>query len=78
MKPAPGGSAFIHPWGKGRFPSPHSRMSPPPSAAGQVTVCLAFQTEVQILKDEEVDALGKESWGPFLRLPHSTSYLPGW
>ncbi|XP_010583475.1 PREDICTED: cyclic nucleotide-gated cation channel beta-1-like [Haliaeetus leucocephalus] len=29
----------------------------PPSAAGQVTVCLAFQTEVQILGDEEEDAL---------------------
>lgn len=31
-------------------------------AAGRMTVCLAFQTEVQILKDEEEDALGKESW----------------
>lgn len=35
-----------------------------PLLAGQVTVCLAFQTEVQILRDEEEDALGKESWEP--------------
>lgn len=27
------------------------------------TICLAFQTEVQVLGDEDDDGLGKESWG---------------
>ncbi|XP_027749765.1 cyclic nucleotide-gated cation channel beta-1 [Empidonax traillii] len=48
----PNESAFIHPWGKGRFPSPPKRVSPT-LAVGWVTVCLAFQTEVQTLPDED-------------------------
>lgn len=39
----------------------HPIWDEPALAARGVMVCLAFQTEVQILKDEEEEALGKET-----------------
>lgn len=65
----------LHPsLGKGQVSLPAQR-DEAPSAARWVTVCLPFQTEVQILRDEEEDALGKESWGPSWDscIPHPTS-----
>ena len=66
----------LHPsLGKGQVSPPPGGMSPT-LAAGWVMVSLAFQTEVQILRDEEEDALGKESREPWGLSGAPASHVP--
>lgn len=53
---------YLHaPLGKGQVSLPTQRGDPPLGLSDFQTICLAFQTEVQVIGDEDDDGLGKES-----------------